>query len=156
MHVRRISAWTLVLGLTACGPTPVTNSDGGLGSDCALYCQGMYHCINTPSARCTLSMSEAAFRADCESACATASSTMSALQVTQAVDCLHCLDGYVDQSSCVATGVMDSGSGSGLIDAVVACTSTCMNDGVTTINARMSAAVLTPDAGRYVCGDAGF
>lgn len=141
---------------TASGDDAATGSD--VASQCALYCQGMFSCAMPFLAAdgCTYTMSETAFRADCEAACVSAAGAMTSTQVGEAIHCLTCLHGYLEPSACSASGLMDAGTGFALTDAVAACGAGCMTDGVSTINDSVSAMLFGPgtDAGRYGC-DAG-
>jgi hypothetical protein len=131
--------------------TGATPSDAGaIAADCVIYCQGFYTCGNLASS-CPFSMTEAAFRADCEPACVSAAMAMTATQVDEATTCLHCLDGLVDASTCTGTGLGDAGHGNAFFDAIATCGATCMTGGVMTINDAMSHALLVPDAGRIIC-----
>ncbi len=121
--------------------------DGGtIANECVTYCDGMYSCVIGQSS-CMWTGTRSTFDTNCRAACASAASTMTETQVTEAVDCLHCLDQNVVQDTCGGTNM--------LADAVTTCGSTCATVGVMTINNRMLATFLAPDAGAYTCMDAG-
>lgn len=139
--------------------TGAASADAGdFAADCAIYCQGFYSCGNATTPSCRFTMAEAAFRSECETACVSAAATMTPTEVTEATTCLHCLDGFVDQSTCTGTGLADAGGNNALFDAVMTCGAGCMTSGVMTINDLMVTTFLNyppPDAGRYACSDAG-
>lgn len=148
--------WALfaLVGLAACSASGSGSDSGSGGSgdggtianECVTYCDGMYACV-IGSSSCMWTGTRTTFDTNCRAACASAASTMTQAQVTEAIDCLHCLDQNVAQDSCGGTNMLS--------DAVMTCGSTCATVGVMSINNQMLATFLAPDAGAYTCADAG-
>lgn len=158
----RTVVWGLLLvGCGASGGSDAGSGGGGdagaIATECVTYCEGAYACGSAAlSAGCSLTLSQPAFQTSCEDTCRRGAATMTDTQVAQAIACLHCLDGFVDQSSCTGTGLMDAGTSFVLGDAVASCGAVCMTDGVMTINAFVSRDFFNPDGGSIVvCPDAG-